>query len=184
VVTVSFLLAGAGILSPMKLAPDGENVAISLSNIFSANWGRFGGFLFLLGGTAALVSTLIGQLAGWPRLLADSFRICLPKFNTTFSQPTQFRLFLIFFLCTNMIIVYSLGYKPVVLVKLGAVLDGLLLTPLQALWILMGLYIVLPKLYQSEVAQQLKPHWLIAVGLIVAFLVFGYFCLFQIPFIL
>jgi len=183
-VTVSFLVAGAGVLGPMQLAPEGENVAISLSNIFSSNWGAFGGFLFLLGGAAALVSTLIGQLAGWPRLLADSFRICFPVFNRKFSQPTQFRLFLVFFLFTNMVIVYSLGYKPVVLVKLGAILDGLLLTPLQALWVLIGLFIVMPKLYQPEIGKELKPHWIIAVGLIVAVLVFGYFCVFQIPFIL
>jgi Mn2+/Fe2+ NRAMP family transporter len=183
-VTISFLIAGAGVLGPMNVAPEGESVAISLSNIFSANWGALGGVLFLLGGTAALISTQIGQLAGWPRLLSDSFRICFPSFNRKFSQLIQFRLFLIFFLFTNMVIVYSLGYKPVVLVKLGAILDGLLLTPLQALWVLIGLFFVMPKLYQPEIGKELKPHWIIAVGLIFAVLVFGYFCVFQIPFIL
>ena len=183
-VTISFLIAGAGVLGPMNVAPEGESVAISLSNIFSANWGALGGVLFLLGGAAALISTQIGQLAGWPRLLSDSFRICFPSFNRKFSQLIQFRLFLVFFLFTNMVIVYSLGYKPVVLVKVGAILDGLLLTPLQALWVLIGLFFVMPKLYQPEIGKELKPHWIIAVGLIVAVLVFGYFCVFQIPFIL
>ena len=138
----------------------------------------------MLGGSAALISTLIGQFAGWPRLLADSFRICFPSFNRKFSQSTQFRIFLVFFLFTNMVIIYSLGYKPVVLVKLGAVLDGLLLTPLQALLVLVGLFYVMPKLYQPELGKKLRPHWIIAVGLIIAMLVFGYFCVFQIPFIL
>jgi Mn2+/Fe2+ NRAMP family transporter len=183
-VTISFLIAGAGVLGPMNVAPEGESVAISLSNIFSANWGALGGVLFLLGGAAALISTQIGQLAGWPRLLSDSFRICFPSFNRKFSQLIQFRLFLVFFLFTNMVIVYSLGYKPVVLVKFGAILDGLLLTPLQALWVLIGLFFVMPKLYQPEIGKELKPHWIIAVGLIIAVFVFGYFCVFQIPFIL
>jgi hypothetical protein len=65
----------------------------------------------------------------------------------------------------------------------GAVLDGLLLTPLQALWVFMGLFVVLPKLLSKEAWQVLRPHWLFAAGLLLAFLVFGYFCLFQIPYI-
>jgi hypothetical protein len=83
-----------------------------------------------------------------------------------------------------MIIIFSLGYKPVFLVKLGAILDGLLLTPLQALWIAIALYVVMPRLYTAETWKIIRPHWLYAVGLIAAFVVFGYFCIFQIPYIL
>ena len=96
----------------------------------------------------------------------------------------QFRLFLVLFLFTNMIIVFTFGLKPVILVKIGAVLDGLLLTPLQALWVGIGLFVVLPKLYNPECYRIIRPHWIFAVGLAIAFLVFGYFCVFQIPFIL
>lgn len=32
--------------------------------------------------------------------------------------------------------------------------------------------------------RDIKPRWIFAVGLLAAFLVFGYFCVFQIPFIL
>ncbi len=80
-----------------------------------------------------------------------------------------------------MIIVYSFNLRPLVLVKLGALLDGLLLTPLQALWIGIDLYVVLPRLYKPEVGKMLRPGWLIGVGLIIAFLVFGYFCIVQLP---
>ena len=182
-ITGSFLLAGSGILRPNELAPEGAEVAVALSTLFSGNWGQAGGFLFLLAGLFALMGTQMGQLAGWPRLLADSFRICVPGFGRL-KWKLQFRLFLIFFLCTNMIIVYSLGLKPVLLVKVGAVLDGLLLTPLQALWIGIALFAVLPKMLSTEAKKILKPHWILAAGLAVAFLVFGYFCLFQIPFLL
>lgn len=184
VVTVSFLIAGAGILRPNHLAPEGPEVATTLSTIFSSQWGNLGGFLFMLSGTAALIGTQIGQLAGWPRLLADSFRICIPGFRKRFSWRTQFRIFLIFFLCTNMIIAYHLGLRPVFLVQISAILDGLLLTPFQALWVAVGLYFVMPKLLSDESREVLKPHWIFALGLIVAFLVFGYFCVFQIPFAL
>jgi hypothetical protein len=83
-----------------------------------------------------------------------------------------------------MVIIYTLGYQPVVLVKFSAILDGLLLTPLQAICIFIALYFVFPKFYQPDVARILKPHWIIAVGLIIAFLFFGYFCVYQIPNIL
>lgn len=183
VATVSFLIAGAGVLRPNQLAPEDEEVATTLATIFSSKWGALGGFLFMLSAAAALISTQIGQLAGWPRLLADSFRICISGFQKKFSWKTQFRMFLIFFLCTNMIIVFTLGFKPVFLVKIGAILDGLLLTPLQAIWVAIGLYVVMPKLLSQEARAILRPHWIFALGLIIAFLVFGYFCIFQIPFI-
>lgn len=183
-VTSGFLIAGAGILSPQEIAPDGNQVAFQLSTLFSSRWGKLGGVLFMVGGTAALVSTNIGQLAGWPRLLADSFRICIPGFNRMFKWKIQYRMFLCYFFITNMIIIYTLGYQPVVLVKFSAILEGLLLTPLQAILILIALYFVMPKFYQPDVARMLKPHWIFAVGLIIAFLFFGYFCVYQLPNIL
>jgi hypothetical protein len=184
VATVGFLIAGAGVLRPGQLAPEGPQVATTLATIFSARWGAFGAVIFMIAGACALIGTQIGQLAGWPRLLADSLRICFPKFNDTFAWKTQFNMFLGFFFVTNMIIVYSFGIKPVFLVKISAILDGLLLTPFQALWVLAGLYIVLPKMLSKDAQRILRPHWIFAVGLIVAFLVFGYFCVFQIPFVL
>ncbi|KPK86457.1 MAG: hypothetical protein AMS27_04970 [Bacteroides sp. SM23_62_1] len=180
-VTLGFLIAGAGILGPREIAPDGNQVAFQLSAIFSSRWGKLGGTLFMIGGTAALLSTSSGQLAGWPRLIADTFRICIPGFNKRFRWKTQFRIFLCYFFITNMVIIYSLGYQPVVLVKFSAMLDGLLLTPLQAICILIALYFVQPKFFHPDVARMLKPHWIFAAGLIIASLFFGYFCVYQIP---
>ena len=79
-----------------------------------------------------------------------------------------------------MVIIYTLGFKPVVLVKAGAILDGLLLTPLQAILVAVGLFAVMPKMLSKEAAEILKPNRIFAVGLIIAFLVFSYFCIFQI----
>jgi hypothetical protein len=180
VVTCGFVLAGAGVLGPRHLAPEGPKLAVDLSNIFASKWGNLGGLLFMLGGAAALISTQIGQLAGWPRLLADSFRICIPRFSRI-PWKKQYRGFLFFFFLTNMIIVFTLGYKPVALIKTSAVLDGLMLTPLQALWVFAGLYIVQPRLFNKEVSEILKPHWIFGVVLFIAFGVFTYFCVWQLP---
>jgi len=181
VVTSSFFIAGAGILRPEKVAPDGPQVALTLSTLFSSRWGSVGGFLFILAGAAAIISTQIGQLAGWPRLLADSFRICIPGFARKLTWKSQFRLFLLYFICTNMIIVFTLGKQPVRLVRFAALLDGILLTSLQAICVAAGLFIVMPKVLSAEAWKVLKPSRVIAVGLFVAFAVFTYFCIFQMP---
>jgi Mn2+/Fe2+ NRAMP family transporter len=180
VVTSCFVIAGAGVLGPMQMAPEGPKLAVDLSNIFASKWGRFGGFLFMLGGTAALISTQVGQQAGWPRLLADSFRICFPRFGLL-PWKKQYRGFLLFFFITNMTIVFTLGLKPVALLKVGAILDGLLLTPLQALWVFAGIFIVQERLFNKEVSEILKPHWIFGVMLILASGVFAWFCIWHLP---
>ncbi len=183
VTTVGFLFAGSGVLRPKHLAPEGPEVATTLATVFSSQWGAFGGMLFMIAGACALIATQIGQLAGWPRLLADSFRICIPQFNERFEWKTQFRFFLGFFFLTSMIIVFSFGLKPVFLVKIAAILEGLILTPFQALWVFSGLYIVMPKMLSKDAKMILKPHWIFGASLTVAFFVFGYFCIFQMPFV-
>ena len=180
-VTSGFLIAGAGILGPREIAPEGNQVAIQLSTIFSSQWGKLGGLLFMIGGTAALMSTSMGQLAGWPRLVADAFRICIPAFGRALQWKYQFRIFLGLFFITNVYIISTLGSQPVVLIKFSAVVDGLLFTPFQSILILFAIYFIQPKLFQPDVAKMLKPHWIFAVGLVVAFLFFGYFCVYQIP---
>jgi len=181
VVTSSFVIAGSGILRPRELAPDGAKVAIMLSEIFSANWGKFGAFLFLLSGSAALISTQIGQLAGWPRLLADCGRICVPSVANKFSWKTRYRFFLVVFFFTSMVIIYTLGFQPVLLVKIGAICDGLLLTPLQAICVAIGLFYIMPRMLSPQASRILKPSRFFLVGLVLAFAVFAYFCIFQLP---
>jgi hypothetical protein len=181
ILTICFLVAGAGILRPEELAPQGSAVAITLSRIFESEWGKVGAILFMISGTAALCGTLMVQIAGWPRLLSDTVRICIPKFGQKLEWKKQFRLFLLFFFATNMTIVFVFGLRPVFLVKTAAVLDGLLLTPLQAIWVFIGLYVVMPKLFAKDVFEIIKPSIIFGVFLLIAAAVFGYFCIFQIP---
>jgi len=182
-VTAAFMIAGAGVLGPVHIAPQGSAVALELSTLFSKQWGKLGGDLFILAGLAAMISTLLGQFAGWPRLLADCGRILIPGV-ARYSWKVQFRTVLLAYAASNMIIVYTFGLQPVFLVKVGAVLDGLLLTPLQALAVGLTLYLVMPKLFSQEVRRILKPHPIFALGLALAFVVFGYFCVFQFPYVL
>ncbi len=180
-VTAAFFIAGAGILRPEHVAPQNEDMAQVLSQLFAQRWSTLGGFIFKLSAAIALVSTLVGILAGWPRLLADTFRICLPRLTAKYSWKIQFRFFLIFFFCTSMVIIYTLGLKPISLLKVSSILEGVLLTALQAIWVAVGLFVVMPRILSKNAYDVLKPHPIFAIGLLVASLVFGYICLIHIP---
>lgn len=184
VATSGFLIAGAGILGSRQVVPEGNSVALQLSELFASNWGSAGAFLFVLGGAAALFSTQIGQLAGWPRLLSDTFRLCMPRMAERIPWKLQFRAILMLLTLASMTIIYTLGYKPVVLVKFAAIFEGLLLTPVQALVLFIGLYFIMPKFFRPEVRKTITPHWSIGAGLAVAFFFFLYFCVIQLPLIL
>jgi hypothetical protein len=121
--------------------------------------------LFILAGWAALFSTLLGQLAGWPRLLSDSYRICVPRFGRV-EWKTRFRFFLITLLGVNFFITYALGLQPVRLIQTAAFTEGVLLIPLQALATFLALYFVLPKLVSEDASRILRPHKLFGVPLL------------------
>ena len=93
-------------------------------------------------------------------------------------------MFLLFFLCANMVIVFCFKEKPVVLVQFAALMDGLLLTPLQAMLVAVGLFVVMPRLLSKEALRVLRPSPVFAVGLAIAFVVFSYFCIVQMPSVL
>jgi Mn2+/Fe2+ NRAMP family transporter len=176
VVTAAFVLAGAGVLRPQQLVPKGDGVELagSIATVFSSQWGSIGGTVFLVAAIAALVGTLLGQLAGWPRLLADAFRLAVPAVHRRFAWKTQFRFFLVLFFCTNMVVVYVMQANPIGIVRTAAVLDGILLTALQAAWVGVGLFVVLPRMLSREAWEVLRPHPVFAIGLAAGVVVFGW----------
>ncbi len=176
VVTSAFVLAGAGVLRPQQLVPKGDGVELAgnIAAIFAGQWGAIGGTIFLVAAVAALVGTLLGQLAGWPRLLADAFRLAVPAVHRRFPWRAQFRFFLVLFFATNMIVVYVMQKNPIGIVRTAAILDGILLTALQALWVAVGLYVVLPRLLSREAWDVLRPSPVFALGLAAAAAVFGW----------
>ena len=180
VVTVSFLMAGAGILGPAEIAPEGASVATELSRIFGEHWGPVGANLFMLAGLAAMVSTMLGHFAGWPRLLSDCLRVLFPATQKV-PWKTQFRGLMLILAFTNLVVVYSFGFSPVGLAKVPAVIGGLVLTPLQALSVGLTFYIVMPRMFRAEVWRILRPNPVYAAGLALAFVMFTYFCIAQLP---
>ncbi|MEA2062260.1 MAG: hypothetical protein U9P14_01060 [Gemmatimonadota bacterium] len=181
VVTCCFLVAGAGVLGANHLAPSGPRVAIELSEMFGAFWGRTGAVLFLLAGTAAMISTNLCQFAGWPRIMSDCLRVLFPRLVSTANSRFVYRLFVVVFLVSNTVLINTFGVKPVMLVKLGAILDGILLSPLQAILVAVALYLVMPRMLSKEARKVLRPGPAILIGLIISAAVFGYFAVVKIP---
>lgn len=177
-VTLAFLIAGAGVLGPKQIAPEGVEVALQLSELFSEQWGALGGHLFVLAGLAAMLSTMIGQFAGWPRLIADCARLTIPAVRDV-AWKTQFRVCLVLIAVPNLVILYFSGKRPVWLVQTSAILDGLVLTPLQALAVGLVLFLVMPRMFKPELRAKVKAHPILGLGLASAFLLFGFVCVFK-----
>lgn len=180
-VTGAFLIAGAGILGAERMVPENSNMAEVLSEVFARRWDALGGFLFKLCGAVAMVSTLMGQLAGWPRLLADSCRLCIPGFNQRLIWKRQFHIFLVLFFCTSTFIVCVLGKQPISLLTISSIIEGVLLIALQAAAVGIGLFFIMPKMLSKEAYGVLKPGWIFAAGLLGTFAFYGYLCVTQVP---
>jgi len=122
---------------------------------------------------------MLGQFAGWPRLLADCARVLFPG-TARYAWKQQFRVILILFAISNFVIVYSFGLKPVKLVQFSAILDGTLLIPLEALAVGVALYVIMPRFFSEQLRAAVRPGPIIGIGLVLAAIVYGY-CWFHVP---
>lgn len=174
VVIIGFVASGAGVLHPKEILPAGAAVALNCAEIFSSMFGKAGHYLFLLGAFAALFSTEIAAFTGWPRLLCDCARVLFPKLEKV-PWHKQYRAWIIFFAFTNMILVYTFHWRPVFLVQIAATLEGAFLIPIQGIFVLLGLYYVLPKLLSPEVRKIFRPGIIVTLGIVAAVLVYTYF---------
>ncbi|WP_346795983.1 Nramp family divalent metal transporter [Halomonas sp. Bachu 37] len=71
VVIFSFLVLGSELLAPEGIMPEGPEVAVDLTNIFSEVWGEFGRYLLLTAIVIALGGSILANQDGWGRSFAD-----------------------------------------------------------------------------------------------------------------
>ncbi|MDH7500629.1 MAG: Nramp family divalent metal transporter, partial [candidate division NC10 bacterium] len=174
VVIIGFVASGAGVLHPKEILPAGAAVALNCAEIFNFMFGKVGRYLFLLGAFAALFSTEIAAFTGWPRLLSDCARVLFPRLEKV-PWHKQYRIWILFFAFTNMILVYTFHWRPVFLVQNAAILEGAFLIPIQGIFVLVGLHYILPRLISPEARTILRPGILVTVGISLAVLVYAYF---------
>ncbi len=123
VLTAGFLLAGAAILHPIGLVPEGEGMGITLSRIAGKFYGTQGAIIFLVGVFATLFSTLLADIDGLCRVASGALA-ARPKSGR--SARSYYLMFLAVYVVTAGVFV-TLISAPVVLLQLTAVIDTVLL---------------------------------------------------------
>ncbi|WP_209538946.1 Nramp family divalent metal transporter [Billgrantia sulfidoxydans] len=71
VVIFSFLVLGAELLAPEGIMPEGPEVAVDLTSIFSEVWGELGRYVLLAAIVIALGGSVLANQDGWGRSFAD-----------------------------------------------------------------------------------------------------------------
>ncbi|WP_179107253.1 Nramp family divalent metal transporter [Sediminibacillus massiliensis] len=163
--TVSLLVIGAEFLYGTGIEIDGEEGLVTLSNMFSDQFGELARWMFLIGAWCAAFSSLLGVWNGVPYLFADFIRIVRGRNNHKVTEKDPaYRAYLLWLTFPPMILLFT--GKPVFLVILYGAL-GAFFMPFLAIT-LMWL------LNSNRVEKPLKNGWVANTVLAGCVLVFGY----------
>ncbi|HEV7948270.1 MAG TPA: manganese transporter NRAMP, partial [Glaciihabitans sp.] len=125
--TLSFYVIGAAVLHPQGLVPDGNDMIVTLSRMYSDTMGTWGYWVFLIGAFAVLFSTLVASTASVPRLWANTLSIL--GFYEWNNVATRMRIIRI--LTIGMPIIWAASFliikSPVLMVQIGGVASGVFL---------------------------------------------------------
>lgn len=125
--TLSFYVIGAAVLHPQGLVPQGDDMIVTLSRMYSDTMGPAGYWIFLIGAFFVLYSTLIASTASVPRLWTNTLSI-LGVFDWT---DLAKRKRLIRALTIGMPLVWALSFlvikAPLVMVQIGGIGSGIFL---------------------------------------------------------
>ncbi len=123
ILTVGFLLAGAAILHPLGVVPEGESMGFTLSAIAGTFYGAQGRVIFLIGVFATLFSTLLADIDGLCRVASGALSA---RPGTGKSTRFYYLVFLAVYIVTAGIFVTIIS-APIILLQLTAVIDTILL---------------------------------------------------------
>jgi len=121
--TAGFIVAGAVILRPLNLVPDGEELGSMVARIAGVFFGRPGEVVFLLGMAGVLYSIMAAHIDGLCRLATTT--IGYRAADEEVKRDT-YRFFLVIYIVLAGLIALLLPY-PVVLLQIAAIVDTLLL---------------------------------------------------------
>ncbi|MFC4557802.1 Nramp family divalent metal transporter [Virgibacillus kekensis] len=166
--TVSLLVVGAEFLFGTGIEINGEEGLVTLSNLFSEEFGELARWMFLIGAWCAAFSSLLGVWNGVPYLFADFVRIVRNKGKRSDKPVSEkdpaYRAYLLWLTFPPMLLLFF--GKPVFLVILYGAL-GALFMPFLALT-LMWL------LNSNRVDAGFKNGWIANTVLTCCVLLFGY----------
>ncbi|MDN7242363.1 Nramp family divalent metal transporter [Planococcus sp. N028] len=166
--TLSLLVVGAEFLFGTGIEINGEEGLVSLSDLYSAEFGSFARWMFLIGAWAAAFSSLLGVWNGVPYLFGDFVRMMRTKgaySNERVSQKDPaYRVYLFWLTFPPMLLLFF--GQPVLLVILYGAL-GALFMPFLAISLLF-------LLNSNRVSRGFKNGWITNTVLIACVLVFAY----------
>lgn len=134
--TIAFYILGAAVLHRDGLKVEDKDMIATLSNMYLKSFGPWALWVFLIGAFFVLYSTLYGATAANARLFADGLSLFRQRrYGTTGERQKMIRAGVVGLSALSLGI-YILIPKPVTLVFVGAIAQGLMLPPLciTALW--------------------------------------------------
>lgn len=135
--TLSFYIIGASVLHPQGLVPEGNDMILTLSRMYSDTMGQFGYWVFLVGAFGVLFSTLVASTASVPRLWTNTLAI-LGVFDWT---DLAKRRRIISALTIVLPVIWAASFlvikSPVIMVMIGGLGSaGFLIAVVIAVWVL------------------------------------------------
>ncbi|KUO62620.1 MAG: hypothetical protein APF84_02420 [Gracilibacter sp. BRH_c7a] len=125
----AFMIAGAVILRPLGIVPEGSSLATEQARLFTEVLGPWAQQLFILGAAAAMFTTLMVAIDCETRIGQDLFkRLKKNVMQTEADRIKVYRGFLIFSVIIT--VIFSKVAAPLTLLKFGAVFDGVILLPI------------------------------------------------------
>lgn len=125
--TMAFFVMGAAVLNPQGLVPDGEQMIVVLSRIYTDTLGEWGSVVFLVGAIAVLSSTLWAATPAWARMYTNFLDVA-GVLNWR-DSAARLRWIRIFTVALPIIwgIVYLFVQSPLIMVQIGGILGGIFL---------------------------------------------------------
>ncbi|MFC7327434.1 Nramp family divalent metal transporter [Marinactinospora rubrisoli] len=135
--TMSFYVMGAAILHPQGLVPEGNDMIVTLSRVYTDVLGEWASVLFLIGAIAVLGSTMWASTASNPRLYTNM----LSLLGVLDWQDPRARQRSIRVLTVLLPTVWGLSFlflqSPVLMVQIGGIMGGcFLVAVVAAVWYL------------------------------------------------
>jgi Mn2+/Fe2+ NRAMP family transporter len=120
VATVAFFLLGAGILHGMGVVPQGSDMIVTLSNIYTQTLGEWAKWLFYIGAIVVLYGTIFAATAGHSRMFADFMRLQGVFTRDDVRARNRWRdIFIVVLTAIPVLMYFVFGENPVGMVKWG-----------------------------------------------------------------
>ncbi|MGH3504390.1 MAG: Nramp family divalent metal transporter [Nocardioidaceae bacterium] len=135
--TLAFFIMGAAVLHPQGLAPQGNKMLTTLSNMYTAALGDWATTVFLIGAIAVLGSTLWAAIPSWARMCTEFLSTTgAVNWRDNTNRVRWIRGFTVA-LPIAFGAVYLVINAPVIMVQIGGVMTGIFLVAVViAVWYL------------------------------------------------